>query len=161
MEEKKVEKNELVNYAKHFDSNLAYKLLKKLRKETRGKPKIIAGATGAIVTVLGTLLSAWNNPETPASLKALVIGAIGYILLPIDLIADVIPVVGYTDDLASAGAVVAGVTKYCNFKLSDLDREIDEEEGLFQESDDEELFEDDETENDSIIDIDESEELYE
>ena len=37
MEEKKVEETELANYAKHFDSNLAYKLLKKLRKETRGK----------------------------------------------------------------------------------------------------------------------------
>ena len=40
------------------------------------------------------------------------------------------PVVGYTDDLASAGGLVAGITKYCNFSLAELDKEIDAENGL-------------------------------
>lgn len=96
---------------------------------TRDKPKIVAGTTGAIVTVLGNLLSAWENPLTPPPLKALTIGAIGYIILSVDLIPDVLPAVGYTDDLASAGGIVATVAKYCIFKLADLDKEIDEEEG--------------------------------
>ena len=104
--QKKVEEDELKNYAQHFDGNIAYTLLKTLRKSTRDKPAIIAGATGAIVTVLGKLLSAWENPATPAPLKALAIGAIGYIILLVDLIPDVLPVVGYTDDLASAGETI-------------------------------------------------------
>jgi uncharacterized membrane protein YkvA (DUF1232 family) len=126
-EEKRVSEEELGNYATHYDHNVAYRLLKKLRKATRDKPAIIAGPTGAIVSTLGKLLSALDNPATPASLKALIIGAIGYIILPIDLIPDMLPVVGYTDDLASAAGVVLAVAAYSNFKLKDLDVAIDAE----------------------------------
>ena len=46
-DEKKVSEEELVNtYQKHFDKNLALKLLKKLRKSTRDKPKVMAGTSG-------------------------------------------------------------------------------------------------------------------
>ena len=58
-------------------------------------------------------------------MKALIIGAIGYILLPLDLIPDVMPAVGYTDDLASAAGVVAAVAAYSNFSLEELDKYID------------------------------------
>jgi uncharacterized membrane protein YkvA (DUF1232 family) len=126
-EEKKVSEDELGNYAKHYDKNTAYRLLKKLRKATRDKPALIAGPTGAIVSTLGKLLSALDNPATPAPLKALIVGAIGYIVLPIDLIPDVIPVLGYTDDLASAAGVVAAVVAYSDFSMADLDNEIDSE----------------------------------
>jgi uncharacterized membrane protein YkvA (DUF1232 family) len=126
-EEKKVSEEELQSYAKHYDKNTAYRLLKKLRKATRDKPAIIAGPTGAIVSTLGKLLSALDNPDTPAPLKALIIGAIGYIVLPIDLIPDMIPVVGYTDDLASAAGIVVAVAAYSNFSLADLDAVIDAE----------------------------------
>jgi hypothetical protein len=67
-EEKKVSEEELGNYAKHYDRNIAYRLLKKLRKATRDKPAIIAGPTGAIVSTLGKLLSALDNPATSAPL---------------------------------------------------------------------------------------------
>jgi uncharacterized membrane protein YkvA (DUF1232 family) len=56
-----------------------------------------------------------------------VIGAIGYIILPIDLIPDMLPVVGYTDDIASAAGVVLAVAIYSNFSMDDLDAEIDAE----------------------------------
>lgn len=124
--EKKVSDEELVEkYQKHFDKNVALKLLVKLRKATRNKPKVIAGATGAIVVTLGSLISALDNPETPTHMKALIIGAIGYIVLPLDLIPDFTPVVGYTDDLASAAGVVASVAAYTNFSLEELDKYID------------------------------------
>ena len=63
----------------------------------------------------------------PVHLKALVFGAIGYIVLPFDLIPDILPVVGYTDDLASVAGVVAAVVGYSNFSLDELDKEIDAE----------------------------------
>ncbi len=127
--EKKVSEEELVEkYQKHFDANIAYQLLKKLRKATRGKSKIIAGPAGAIVGVLGNLISALENPAMPAHYKALAVGAIGYIILPIDLIPDALPVVGWTDDLASAGGVAAAVAMYSSFSLETLDAEIDGEE---------------------------------
>ena len=125
-EEKKASEQELIEtYHKHFDKNVALKLLVKLRKSTRNKPKLIAGTTCAIVTALGSLISALENPTTPNHLKALIIGAIGYIIFPLDLIPDITPLVGYTDDLASVAGIVAGVAAYTNFSLEELDKYID------------------------------------
>lgn len=125
-EEKKASEQELIEtYQKHFDKNVALKLLVKLRKSTRNKPKLIAGTTGAIVTALGSLISALENPTTPNHMKALIIGAIGYIIFPLDLIPDITPLVGYTDDLASVAGIVAGVAAYTNFSLEELDKYID------------------------------------
>ncbi len=128
MGEKKVSEEELVNkYKKHFDKNVAYRLLKKLRKSTRNKSAIIAGSAKAIVSTLGHLLSALDNPATPPHLKALIMGAIGYIVLPVDLIPDAIPGIGFSDDLLSASGVVLAITAYSNFSLEELDAEIDSE----------------------------------
>lgn len=125
-EEKKVSEEELVEiYQKHFDKNTALRLLVKLRKATRNKPKLISGTTGAIVMSLGSLISALENPATPKHMKALIIGAIGYIILPLDLIPDIVPAIGYSDDLASAAGVVASVAIYNNFSLEELDKYID------------------------------------
>lgn len=125
--EKKVSEEELVaKYQKHFDKNVAMKLLVKLRKATRNKPKVIAGATGTIVLSLGKLLSALDNPATPTHLKALIVGAIGYIVLPVDLILDITPGIGYADDLASVAGVVAAVSVYSNLTLEELDAYIDQ-----------------------------------
>jgi uncharacterized membrane protein YkvA (DUF1232 family) len=125
--EKKWNEEKLGKYAGYYDKNAAYILLKKLRKATRDKPAIIAGSTGAIVSTLGALLSALDNPATPAHLKAFVIAAIGYIILPTDLIPDIIPVIGYADDLSIAAAAVLAVAAYSNFSLDELDAEIDAE----------------------------------
>lgn len=125
-EEQKVSEEELVEiYQKHFDKNTALQLLVKLRKATRNKPKLISGTTGAIVMSLGSLISALENPATPKHMKALIIGAIGYIILPLDLIPDIVPAIGYSDDLASAAGVVASVAIYNNFSLEELDKYID------------------------------------
>ena len=128
--EKKVSEEELVEkYQQHFDKNMAMKLLVKLRKATRNKPKVIAGTVGGIVTSLGQLLSALDNPATPTHMKALIIGAIGYILLPLDLIPDITPGIGYADDLASVAGVVAAIGIYSDFSLEKLDAYIDQLEG--------------------------------
>lgn len=46
-----------------------------------------------------------QDPDTPAWAKAVIVGALGYFILPMDLIPDFTPGVGYADDLgALAGA---------------------------------------------------------
>ncbi|MGP1601593.1 YkvA family protein [Treponema sp.] len=127
-ETKKVSEEELVDsYQKHFDKSAAYKLLKKLRKATRDKHDLIAAPVGVIVNSLGSLLSALDNPATPLHFKALIIGAIGYIIFPMDLVPDMTPVIGYADDVASVAGVVIAVAAYSNFSLADLDAQIDAE----------------------------------
>jgi len=50
----------------------------------------------------------WEDEDTPMFAKATIIGALGYFISPIDAIPDILPVVGYTDDLTVlAGAMVA------------------------------------------------------
>ncbi len=122
-----VSPEELKDYQKHYNKNAAYKLLKSLRKATRDKPAVLAGPAGKVVEILGSLLSALDNPATPTAARAMIIGAIGYIVLPVDLIPDALPVVGWTDDIASAGGVLMAVKAYSTFRLEDLDMVIDRE----------------------------------
>lgn len=50
----------------------------------------------------------WEDEDTPMFAKATIVGALGYFISPIDAIPDILPAVGYTDDLTVlAGAVVA------------------------------------------------------
>ena len=45
------------------------------------------------------LYYAAESPDTPAKAKYIVYGALGYLIMPIDAVPDLIPGVGYTDDL--------------------------------------------------------------
>ena len=47
-----------------------------------------------------------KDPRTPAAAKVLLAAAVGYALLPIDLVPDFLPVVGHLDDLVIVGGLV-------------------------------------------------------
>ena len=46
------------------------------------------------------------DDETPASQKGIILGALGYFIFPIDLIPDLMPIVGFTDDIAAITAAL-------------------------------------------------------
>ena len=49
-----------------------------------------------------------QSPSVSARDKALIVGALGYFILPVDLVPDLLPLVGYTDDLAAlTGSIMA------------------------------------------------------
>ncbi len=50
-----------------------------------------------------------QDPDTPMWAKAVIIGALGYFISPIDAILDTIPVVGYSDDLGVLALAMASV----------------------------------------------------
>ena len=42
-----------------------------------------------------------QDPDTPANSKAVILGALGYFIMPIDAIPDISPGIGFTDDLSA------------------------------------------------------------
>ena len=50
--------------------------------------------------------------QTPVHVKAALIGAIAYFVLPADVIPDVLPIVGYTDDAAMLAAAIRLVAQH-------------------------------------------------
>lgn len=58
------------------------------------------------------LLAAWvctRDPSTPRRVKLTLLAAIGYFVLPLDAIPDVMPLLGFTDDAAVIAAALAAV----------------------------------------------------
>ena len=47
-----------------------------------------------------------KSPSCPVQQKALILGALGYLILPADLVPDVIPLLGFTDDAAAIATVI-------------------------------------------------------
>lgn len=57
------------------------------------------------------LYYATQHPDCTATDKAVIYGALGYLISPIDAIPDFTPVLGYTDDIAVIGAALYTVSK--------------------------------------------------
>ena len=66
--------------------------------------------TASRIPFAGHALSVWfaaRDPETPAAAKGLMLGALAYFVLPIDAIPDIFAGIGFTDDAAVIGALIA------------------------------------------------------
>lgn len=50
-----------------------------------------------------------KKPDLPAHARAVILGALGYFILPLDAIPDLLPVLGLTDDIGILAAAVATV----------------------------------------------------
>ena len=58
------------------------------------------------------LYYAAQSPATPAWARSVIYGALAYFVLPMDAIPDLIPGVGFTDDLGALAAAIAAVSMY-------------------------------------------------
>lgn len=81
------------------------RLWKALSKATR-----LAGEK-TLVTAL-TLFYCLQDKDTPPKAKAVIVGALGYFILPIDLIPDFLPGIGYSDDMSVLVIALGTVTAY-------------------------------------------------
>ena len=60
------------------------------------------------------LYYAFKKDDTPVWAKTTIVAALGYFIFPIDAIPDVVPLVGYSDDLGVLALAVTTVAAYIN-----------------------------------------------
>ncbi|WP_251443935.1 YkvA family protein [Veillonella intestinalis] len=97
----------LLKYAKFFSSS-------KFLRFASGIGKNVAFLRRACI-----LFYCFRDPDTPKYVKAIIAGALGYLILPIDVISDRIPGLGWVDD----AAVIALAFKVANRSIKPMHRE--------------------------------------
>jgi uncharacterized membrane protein YkvA (DUF1232 family) len=86
------------------------KKAEQVRREFWGKAKRVAAGLPFAEDLLAAYYCAFDQ-RTPLQVKAALIGALAYFLLPFDFVPDMLPLVGYGDDAAvllTAIRMVAG-----------------------------------------------------
>ena len=53
-----------------------------------------------------------KDGNTPDHVKVMIVGTLGYFILPLDLVPDIVPVAGWLDDAGVVAAVLAIVNTY-------------------------------------------------
>jgi uncharacterized membrane protein YkvA (DUF1232 family) len=110
------------------------------------KIKKVAKAAG--IKVIYYVLIAYyllKKPEVPKKEKAIIIGALGYFIMPLDLVPDFTAGVGYVDDLGALALALGKVALYIDDdikkqakdKLRDIFGDYDESELEEPDEDDE------------------------
>jgi uncharacterized membrane protein YkvA (DUF1232 family) len=60
-----------------------------------------------------------KDSSAPKWAKGVAVGALGYLILPLDLIPDFIPAVGFTDDAAAIAAALVTLEMYVTPEIKD------------------------------------------
>lgn len=100
---------EMESSRQHFSDDKFWEKVKKYGKK----------AGSSLVYSVLLLYFTLQKPDVPVTAKATIIGALGYFILPLDLIPDLTPVVGYTDDLAALGVALFQVAIYIDQDVKD------------------------------------------
>lgn len=94
--------------------------IKKYRRyfsDERFWEKLRGHARNAGVKIVYTallLFYAYRRKETPTWARSIILGVLGYFLAPIDLIPDLTPILGYTDDLGVLAFGLVTIAAYVN-----------------------------------------------
>ena len=93
---------EMQKTGKHFSDEKFWGKLKKFAMK----------AGSSVVYAVLLLYYTLQKPEVPMKAKTIIIGALGYFILPFDLIPDLAVGIGYTDDLGALGVALFQVAMY-------------------------------------------------
>ncbi|RLD40294.1 MAG: hypothetical protein DRI89_12305 [Bacteroidetes bacterium] len=97
------------DYTKHYSENDLFKKLKKA-----------SGSLGSHVLYYVLMLYFLIADKTiPMKVRLAFVAALGYFILPTDLVADFLPVIGYTDDMALLTFVIGNATNYISPEIKE------------------------------------------
>lgn len=92
-----------------------------------GLQKICSTVGREVVYKVLQLYYVLQKDSVTTAQKALIMGALAYLVSPIDVVPDCIPVVGWLDDVAAIGIVLSQVNKYVDSGINrKVEQKIDE-----------------------------------
>ncbi|MHC1734513.1 MAG: YkvA family protein [Erysipelotrichaceae bacterium] len=132
--------NEEMKDSKYREAYSETKLFNKILKFAK-----TAGTKAIYLALL--LFYTLQQATTPKWAKSVIVGALGYFILPLDFIPDFIPIAGFSDDITALLSVLVAVALYVNedtkakararmqvwfgsydeTKLDEIDRKIEDE----------------------------------
>lgn len=101
-----------------FTSRFTDEEMAAIRKSLRDEARFGAEFLGRLKRVARRipfaedLLAAWfcaRDPATPRRVRMTLLAALGYFVLPLDALPDIMPLLGFTDDAAVIAAALAAV----------------------------------------------------
>lgn len=99
MADKNLTSSDLPKYEKHYSEKAFWEKLGKIAQKAGSK----------VVYYALVLFYTLTDPATPLKYKAVIAGALGYFILPFDVIPDFLPFAGLADDWAALIAAVSYV----------------------------------------------------
>lgn len=104
MKKKNMTPEELAQYQEHYSEEAFW-----------DKIKLLAGKAGSkLIYHALVLYYTLMDPKTPMRYKAIIAGALGYFILPVDLMPDFLPFAGLADDWAALIAALSYVVSAIN-----------------------------------------------
>lgn len=113
MEEKENMNLEKEEYKKEYSEKSFFDKLKKVLK--------IVGIKGAYMLLI--LYNTLQKKDIPPKEKSIIIGALGYFILPLDTLPDITPMIGYTDDIFALGMAILKVMPYIDDEVKKKSKE--------------------------------------
>ena len=99
MSNKNLTSGDLPQYQDHFSEDAFWDKLRKIASKAGAK----------VVYYALVLFYTLTDPATPLKYKAVIAGALGYFILPLDVLPDFLPFAGLADDWAALIAAVSYV----------------------------------------------------
>lgn len=112
MAKKNLTSNELTQYQDRFSEGAFWRKIKRIASKAGVK----------VVYYALVLFYTLADPATPAKYKAVIAGALGYFILPLDLLPDFLPFAGLADDWAALIAAVSYVVSAITQRSKDRAR---------------------------------------
>lgn len=101
-------------FTSRFTADEMAAIRKSLRDEARFGSEFLARLKRVAkrIPFAEDLLAAWicaRDPATPRRVRMTLLAALGYFVLPVDALPDIMPILGFTDDAAVIAAALAAV----------------------------------------------------